>query len=121
MQVVHTFNTDIKKQGTVEDVDDSVAKTLIKTGRARAATDEEISTGHAAELTPAAVTDSTPDAPATPADATSSPVPAPTTKAEPPAVADTNTTPAAAPSTVKAEPKPTKPVPSSSSSTTPSK
>jgi hypothetical protein len=48
MQVVHTFNTNIDVQGTMEDLPDAYARSLIRTGRARAATEDEISTGQVA-------------------------------------------------------------------------
>lgn len=48
MQVVHTFNTNRELEGTMEDLPDAYARSLIRTGRARAATEDEISTGQVA-------------------------------------------------------------------------
>lgn len=49
MHVVHTFNVDRDVQGTVEDLPEKVARSLIRTGRARAATEDEVAAGKAAE------------------------------------------------------------------------
>lgn len=85
MHVVHTFNADHAKQGTVEELPDKAARVLIRTGRAREATDDEISSGRAAEARPAddqmpggglTATDQGPAAPSQPAD------PSTTTSAE---------------------------------------
>lgn len=51
--VVHTFNADRSLQGTVEELPDNVARSLIRTGRARIATEEEIDNGTAAVPEPA--------------------------------------------------------------------
>lgn len=40
--VVHTFNADISKQGSVEAIPADQARSLIRTGRARVATDADI-------------------------------------------------------------------------------
>lgn len=120
MQVVHTFNPDISKQGTVEDIDDGLAKTLIKTGRVREATEEEIADGHGAELKPAKVPAETADTLATAAEA-----PAPPAKAELPAGSgDTDSAPPSSTSTptpAKAEPKKTAGGAAPSSTSTPAK
>lgn len=118
MQVVHTFNPDISKQGTVEDIADGLAKTLIKTGRVREATEEEIADGHGAELKPAKVPAETADTLATAAD-----VPATPAKAELPAGSgDTDSAPPSSTSTpAKAEPKKTTSGAAPSSTSTPAK
>jgi hypothetical protein len=85
VQVVHTFNRDIAKQGTVEDLPDDTAKMLIRTGRARPATEEEISTGADGEL----ASDAPPAAASAPLAAPAGAAP-PASKATPPAgLADT--------------------------------
>lgn len=109
MQVVHTFNRDIAKQGTVEDIPDDTAKALIRTGRARPATDEEVATGAAAELA-AAPAPATPDALAAPVGA-APPPPKTEPQAAPATTADTE-----APAAAKA--KPEKPSGASSAPTT---
>jgi len=53
MQVVHTFNADRSREGTVEELPEKVAKALFRQGRARPATEEEVTAGKAAEPVPA--------------------------------------------------------------------
>lgn len=80
--VVHTFNVDHSKQGTVEDLPDRAARKLISTGRARLATDDEISAGRAAEPKPA--DDQMPESVTTPDVQTPAPAPTPVTLATDP-------------------------------------
>lgn len=87
--VVHTFNVNRELQGTVEKLPDKVARSLIRTGRARAATKEEIESGEAAPVELAedqvplgsGAAPAAPSGPATPAEPASEPEPP--TPAEP--------------------------------------
>ncbi len=106
MQVVHTFNRDIAKQNTLEELPDAAAKTLIKTGRARPATEEEIAANRPAEIEPA------PDQIIT----TAAPTTSPGTVAT---AADTPTQPAGEVPGTAADPAPAEPA--STAASTPAK
>lgn len=121
MHVVHTFNADRSKEGTVEELPDSLAKTLLNTGRAREASEEEIALGRVAPTEPPADEPAATAAPTTPpgtlaADTAPQLAEPATVQPEPTASADS------APATSKAEAKKASgPTPPSTSSSTPAK
>lgn len=122
MHVVHTFNPDRSKEGTVEELDDSLAKTLFNTGRARPASDEEIELGHVAPTEPTAGQQPAPDTAApTTSPGTLDTEPAAVVSQPPASPESTPSTATASTASSSSAKKANAPTPPSTSSSTPAK